>query len=316
MTDYILLRQQHPQASDVPAFCQPGFFFNEHEHLCQQQSGSFYLLSALNQRTNQADARCAFFVTANGIVSPVAAPFGSIEFAETLPGTVLDAFIKSLQETARSFGASTLRLVNYPHCYAPEQANRLAVALEEQGFRLIKLHENFFLPITERPFSATINASERRRLRKCREAGFQVNLWPTTRVDDAINFIVEARRTKEYQLTISPEQLTTLLQKFPDQFIVFTVNDADKIAAMTVAVRVRKDILYSFLPASNPDYQSFSPLVMLTDGLVTYCRQQGIRLLDLGVSLDNDRRPKPGLIRFKQNLGAQSSPKMTVEKTL
>ena len=117
-------------------------------------------------------------------------------------------------------------------------------------------------------------------------------------------------------MTISPERLITLLHEFPDQFAVFTVMDRDIIAALTVAIRVRHDILYNFLPASNSDYQTFSPMVMLTDGLFTYCRQQGIHLLDLGVSLDANHQPKPGLMRFKRNLGAQESPKLIFEKTL
>jgi hypothetical protein len=57
-------------------------------------------------------------------------------------------------------------------------------------------------------------------------------------------------------------------------------------------------------------------MVLLTDGLWTYCQQQRIELLDLGVSLNSDRTPKPSLTQFKRNLGAQTSAKTTVERTL
>jgi hypothetical protein len=315
MTDYIIISQQNPPTADIPEFCQPGFFFNESEHL-RQQKGMFHLLTALNQHTGRSEARCAFFVGTEGAISPGAAPFGSVEFAENLPETVLDELLESLQETARFAGATTLRLVNYPHCYAPKQAERLTDTLVKQGFRVLKKDQNFYLPISQNPFKTNIDESERRRLRKCREAGFQFAHWATPNIDEVVTFLQQIWLQKGYRPSLSPELLTRLLTDFSNQFYVFTVKDGNKLAALTVAVRVRQDILYNFLPVSDLAYQSFSPMVMLTDGLFTYCQQQGIQLLDLGVSLDADRRPKPSLIRFKQNLGAQSSPKLIFEKTL
>lgn len=275
------------------------------------------MLTALNQRTGRTEARCAVFFHSEGVVSPGAAPFGSIEFAETLPDRVLDAFLDSLIETVRANAAgTTLRLVNYPHCYAPEQAARLTVKLPGYGFRLIETNQTFFLPITTENFAQIIVPAERRRLRKCREAGFQVKQRLSPDVADVVNFLQQTRQQQGYQLTVRPEYLVSLLQKFPEQFLVFTVNDGPKLAALTVSVRVRDDILYNFLPASHPAYRTFSPMVMLTDGLFTYCQQQGIRLLDLGTSLDSDNQPKPSLIRFKRNLGAQESPKLIFETSL
>lgn len=98
--------------------------------------------------------------------------------------------------------------------------------------------------------------------------------------------------------------------------MVFTVRDGAQLAALTVAVRVRSDILYNFLPASPLAYRPFSPMVMLLDEVVAYCRRQNIRVLDLGTSLDGDHQPKASLMRFKRNLGAQESPKLIFEKRL
>lgn len=316
MINYTILQQQNPKPSDIPAFYQPGFFFNESEHLRQQRNGLFHILTALNQTTQQAEARCAFFIDSNKAVSPGAAPFGSIEFAETLPDRVLDKLLISITDAVRSAGAPTLRLVNYPHCYAPEQANRLTVKLVEQGFQLIETDQNFFLSVTSNVFESTIAPSERRRLHKCQKAGFRFEQWESPNIAEVVAFLRETRQQLGYPLTLSPERLADLLQTFPNQFGVFVVNDGANLAALTVAVRVRHDILYNFLPASHTDYRTFSPMVMLTDGLFTYCQQQQIRLLDLGISLDHNREPKPTLMRFKRNLGAQSSPKMVFEKSL
>ena len=316
MPTHTILNQYNPRPADIPEFCQCGFFFNEQEHLQQQYHEPFHLLTALNQTTRQAEARCAFFVCSDGAISPMAAPFGSIEFTETLPDSVLDDLLRSLQETARVAGASSLRLVNYPHCYAPDQANRLTNKLFQDGFRVVETDQNFFIPVVDESFERTIDAAERRRLRKCRNANFRFSHWQNPDIDEVVSFLRDTRQQQGYRLTISPERLAGLLTTFPNQFCVFAVKDGPKLAAITVAVRVREDILYNFMPASHPDYHTFSPMVMLTDGLFAHCQQEGIRLLDLGVSLDSNRQPKPSLMRFKRNLGAQTSPKLIFEKTL
>lgn len=316
MTDYQLIGQYNPHLFEIPHFYQPGFFFNEPAHLEQQLTRPYYLLSALNQRSGRAEARCAFFINDRKAISPGAAPFGSIEFASSLPESVLDTFVRSLTEAAQTVGAATtLRLVNYPHCYAPEQASRLTTTLAEHGFRLIEANPTFFLPVTAELFEHNLVPAERRRLRKCRDGGFHVDQWSSPSVATVVDFIEQTRRQQGYPLTIYSDNLGRLLRRFPGQFLVFTVTDGPTLAALTVAVRVRRDILYSFLPASHPDYQTFSPMVMLTGGLYTYCQQQEIRILDLGTSLDNNQ-PKPSLMRFKRNLGAQESPKLVFEKSL
>lgn len=313
---YTIRQQQNPPLTAIPPFCRPGFFFNEGPHLYQQGNGAFHLITAYNQRTQQTEARCAVFVKPEVAVSPGAAPFGSVEFTETLPDSVLDELLSVLTNEVRATGAPTLRLINYPRCYAPAQTDRLTDSLMSQGFRLIETNPSFFLPVEADPFEANLHASERQRLRKCRRAGFRFQHEPSPDVKTVVDFLRTTRQQQGYALTLSPDRLTKLLTRFPGQFPVFSVMDGATTAALTIAVRVREDILYNFLPASHPDYCRFSPMVLLTDGLYAYCQQEGIRLLDLGVSLDANRQPKPSLMRFKQNLGAQSSPKMIFEKVL
>ena len=316
MDDYLILHQSNSDFQNISPFSQPGFFFNEPIFLQQQGAGRYYWLSVLNQRTRQTDARCAFFSQSNQALSPLAAPFGSIEFAETLPNPVLDAFIIALLQEVRRAGATTFRLVHYPTCYAPIQTERLTTKLLAHGFTMTENQPNFFLPVGDHSFDLCRIPAEQRRLLKFRQAGFQVACQPEPNVADVVSFLRETRQRKGYPITVSPEQLTNMLQNFPDQYVVFTVMDGQTMAALTLTVRVRHDILYNFLPASNPDYANHSPMVFLTDGLFRYCQQQQIRLLDLGLSLDHNRQPKPSLVRFKHNLGAQESPKLVFTLSL
>ena len=316
MRQYEMILQHEPSRGLIPPFSEAGFLFNTYEHLQHQQKEGVYVLSAVNAVTRLADARCAFFVQSGKAVSPVAAPFGSVEYASIFPPEALGLFIQTLIRAVRSAGAVSLRLVNYPACYAPELAGRLAQELLTNGFAVVETHQTFYLPVSNMPFDVNLVPAERRRIIKCLNAGFHVSQWPSPDKTAVINFLVEMRRQKGYALTISPERLADLFQTLPTQCAVFTVMDGDTIAALTITIRVRHDILYSFQPASNPDYDAFSPMVLLTKGLYAYCQQHQIGLLDLGLSLDNNRQIKPGLARFKRNLGAQESPRLVFERDL
>ncbi|MEZ0539738.1 GNAT family N-acetyltransferase [Fibrella sp. Tmos10] len=298
----------------IPTYSESGFFFNEEDQLRQQDNGSFHLLTALNMATHQVDARCAVFIDNELAISPKLAPFGSVEFTSTLPDHTLTALLDSLEAEVDRLGLPALRLTNYPHCYAPEQAERLMRALRRRQYRIVDQLTNFHLTITDDQFSSHLHKSERRRLLKCQKADFKAGVWVDPPVKAVVQFIQASRLQQGYPLTIAPDRLAYLLSTFPDQYPVFVIRDGATIAALTVAVRVRHDILYNFLPADDLAYRRYSPAVMLTASVYAYCQQEGIGLLDLGVSVDEHRLPKPSLMQFKRNLGAQESPKMVWEK--
>ncbi len=301
--------------ADTYAFSHPGFFFNEPTHLSQQGEKAFTIL-AVNQLTGRTDGRCTFFLRGQQAVSPLAAPFGSIEFDPALPDTVLEELIEQLIDSAKAAGAKSVRLINYPGCYAPAQTARLLYQLGRQGFRTTAAYENFHLSITQQAFEQYIVSAEQRRLRKCRTAGFRFAQWSPPDFTAVTCFIEQVHQQRNHAETIAPAQLTQLIQTFPAQFAIFGVWDIDRLIALAVTVRVSPGILYYFLPVSAPAYDAYSPMVLLIDGLWTYCQQQSIALLDLGVSLNGDRTPKPSLMKFKRNLGAQTSLKTTVERLL
>lgn len=301
--------------SDTHRFSQPGFLFNEPAHLGQQGS-TVYTILAVNRATGNADGRCAFFLRDKQAISPLAAPFGSIEFTPDLSDAALGNLIQQLIELARAAGATSLRLVNYPGCYAPNQSARLLHQLYEYGFQTTAAHENLHLTVTSQPFGLDIVSAEQRRLRKCQTAGFRVAQWPSPDLCIVTRFIERVHQQRSHADTIAPAQLTKLIQTFPDRFPIFGVWDVDQLIALAIAVRVSPTVLYYFLPVSDPAYDAYSPMVLLIEGLWQYCQQQSIGLLDLGVSLNSDRTPKPSLLQFKRNLGGQTSLKTTVERVL
>ena len=127
------------------------------------------------------------------------------------------------------------------------------------------------------------------------------------------DFVKRSRERKGFPLTLTFEQLKSLFELFPNQFKLFTVYLGDELAAVSVAIHINERILYHFFPADNERLLSFSPSIFLLEGIYNYCREQKMGILDLGIATYHGE-PNLGLIRFKKNLGAQESLKLTFEK--
>lgn len=290
-----------------------GFFFNSSKHLRQQTADCLHGVSLRSVSTGEVLARCAFGLRGRVAQSPMAAPFGSIEFDSSLTQRNLEQFVDALIEEARLLDCQKLRLVHPPHCYAPRQAWRLTDTLTARGFTVTQQQSTAFIPVQSDDLVDHMHAQERRRLRKAQRAGLVAGHWSTPCIPTVLSFIEASRKRQGYPLTLPLDTLGRLLRQFPTEFPVFVVWDCNTIAALCVCVRVRADILYYFLPADNAEYRAYSPAVTMIDGLYRYSRHENITLLDLGVSIDTDRQPKLSLAQFKRNMGAITSPKLTFE---
>ncbi|MGA0555713.1 GNAT family N-acetyltransferase [Larkinella sp. VNQ87] len=310
---YDLFHVENPLPEQIPPFSDDGFLFLQARHLLNQPCRPLHYFALLDSKTGQAVARCSLFVRDGWTISPCAASFGSLEFLKTIPNSALDRLLNYIIISSKNLLVTGIRLVNYPDCYAPRQAARLRSLLLKAGF-LVKYEElNQHRSVDERSFEEALHANERRRLRKCHQAGFTTQIWEKPDVDELFTFIQQARWRKKLPLSITRDGLANLLENFGDVCPVFTVLDQGQLIASCLGIRVRADILYYFLPADHEDYQAHSPSVLLVESLYAYCQQHGISLLDLGISTSQTVRNE-GLIRFKRNLGASESLKLVFEK--
>ena len=106
-----------------------------------------------------------------------------------------------------------------------------------------------------------------------------------TRAEASYELIRRFRLSRGLSLSLELESVRAMFVHFPEACKVFVVKDQEKIIAATIAIVVNDQILYNFYPAHDAAYQTFSPVVMLTDGLYRFCQQQGFALLDLGQRL-------------------------------
>lgn len=293
------------------------WLFNTPLHVTHQKASLIYTF-VLTDADTQSEAHGIFhlFVQDTQGVSPYRASFGSFEVAEYISHADFSEWLTSIELFVKNQGICSLEIKHYPNCYNPARSTFIRRGLLRHGFEIIESIDNQFIEITESNFEQGLHASERRRLRKCLRAGFRFEEWKNPSAQEVYEFIHHNRQLLGYTLSFSFEQLQMWLDIFPNHFQVFCIRDADTLASLTLTVRVGEKVLYNFCPADNLSYRNYSPAVLLNKGLYEYAKNEGITVLDLGISIDSEGKVKPSLRRFKHNLGAKDSEKQVFRKTI
>jgi hypothetical protein len=289
------------------------FWFHGRDFLQGQPCGEPVVFQLRRRGSNQVAATFVLYERDGDGVSPCRAPFGGIALDRQVPFDALDRLVKAVDGVARQRGLREIRVVSYPFCYAPEASALLTAGFAANGYAVAFTDLNFHIPVTGEPLEGRMHPSERRRLRKCLRAGLHFAEEPTPDLPHLYGFVADCRRRRGFPVTLDYAGFETLFFRFPNQYRVFTVRDAGRLAALAVGVRVSPGILYYFYPADDPAYQAYSPTVLLLAGLYGYAQSHGYGLLDLGIATDAGR-PNPGLIRFKRNMAAEPSLKLTFRK--
>jgi CelD/BcsL family acetyltransferase involved in cellulose biosynthesis len=112
---------------------------------------------------------------------------------------------------------------------------------------------------------------------------------------------------------MSADDLKKVMKFFPESFYLHVLSLSNKWVAASISIRVEHNILYTFYYDHDAEYDRLSPVVMLMDGIYSFCQQEGIKLLDLGTSNINGKLSE-SLLDFKLSLGAEPSRKLTFVK--
>ena len=299
----------------VNASAKAQFIFNTAAHLRTQNTGEpLFSFRLTKNEGSDFGAEIHFFVENNRAVSLRHASFGSVDWCGDVHEEGLTFLIECVNNFAKEQKWASVEIRNFPHCYAPKTAERIEQILLARDFYTSKTQINHHISVSETPFQLLLGSANRRRLRKCQRAGFSFEQLRDISPQQVYDFIAASRARQRYKMTLDLPQLARLMTDFPQHFLVFCVKDQQTIASLTLAVRVNEQILYNFCPADNLDYRTYSPAVMLTEGLFEFAQHHEISILDLGISVDALGNPKPTLIKFKENLGGISSEKWTFKR--
>jgi len=275
---------------------------------------SFYLEDAAAGRT-VAQVHVALDAAGRFARSPAQAPFGAVQLA---PGTGTGGLHRLLAEAEQQLarrGVQRLALRGYPFAYDPAGAAVLAETLRQRGYRVTLAEQNYHLD-PHRGYEAHLYPSERPLLHKSRRLGLHFEQESPFLLPAAYDFILACRQERGHGLPLPLERLQELFRCFPREHFLFSVRQPDGAwAAIAVAIQVNARVLYTFYVASPLRCNSFSPVVLLNEGLHAFAQASGMTVLDLGTSTLASG-PNTSLLRFKRHVGGVAGLRLSWEKTL
>ncbi len=288
------------------------FIFNSGAHLRLQHAENWWIYELLDQQTRVVKARIAFHMDRDKAQSPFRAPFGFIEFLDDIIDNELTVFFSLIEADLKVKGIKKIQLKSYPEVYDTR------FSLAEAALKRLHYtagHElSSVIPVDRKPFVKKIKISERQKLNKA-EKLFSFEKLRNTQLHEVYTFIEGCRREKDQRLSMSFSELEKTVKTFPKNFLLYRVYDSSNTAAAVIAIKVSKEILYTFYYAHAQKFDKVSPVVFLISSLYKLAQAQGIELIDLGTSTINGKVNRT-LLHFKKSIGGESSRKLIFEKDL
>jgi len=180
------------------------------------------------------------------------------------------------------------------------------------GYQITTEEITHFIPLYGN-LTEKIHPMENRILQK--ERAFILGIEGIESLDEVHQFIAKCRRKQGLTINIHIETLRKSLESFPESYHIFTARLYEKLIAAVVTVVVDEKVVYYFLPATDYQFKSLSPMVHLISYIFTYYQQQEYKLIDFGISSQNGV-PQDGLIQFKERMGGIKSSRFTFQKEL
>ncbi|WP_286755817.1 GNAT family N-acetyltransferase [Roseivirga sp. UBA838] len=257
--------------------------------------------------------RVSFTAGEHEAISLMNAPFSGIDIAPSCTHSEVLAWLQQVEKHLKSAGYKTVTLHQPPAVYGNQSL--VERVLTASGYQLISSRNFHVISVNERPLTSQMSGMQLRRFRKLLREEPVFERYDSSALSTVFRQIEQWRNTVDQPVSLGKEQVLEQAKACKEHYHAFGLSLKNRLAAATVAVRVREDALYHFLPASDRELHSVSPMVGLVNGLYDWCRQQGITMLDLGSSYVRGIE-KASLVRFKESLGAKASVALSWQKTL
>jgi hypothetical protein len=248
-------------------------------------------------------------------ISPGRGPYGGFDISSELDEAELAVFIAKTEARLRQCGAHRVELVLPPFCYAPHCGPRTLALLCRLGYCVIRQELNQALNVGEKCFAVQGNYANRKRLNKANRAGILVRRLNGEECREGYDAIHENRIKKDRSLSMSWQDVQQMQAAFPDRVFHFGAEQHGRIIAAAICMAVNRRTLYVYAWGERVGAESVSPVTSIAAHLFEFAQRGGFTLLDLGTS-SVDGIVNPGLLRFKESLGATTSLKLSLGKAL
>lgn len=244
--------------------------------------------------------------------SHMRAPFGGFSVNQGLSSEDLLFFIIEVERRLKTLSISEIKIDQ-----APESMSRkdMASCLKLLGYKVSGERVYQMLEISESSFESGIHDMEKRKLKKAGELGLSVEWASDGNFKKLYDFIVEQRNEKGFEFSMTWPLLQDFKKALPDHYFGIMIKHERWIIAGALLIKENADSLYNFAPAHLIKYNRYSPVVLMTEAIYHWAKQNGFKYLNLGTSYLGDISIE-SLYSFKEKLGAKPFSAFTFQKVL
>ena len=246
-------------------------------------------------------------------VSPKNGTFGGLGLNYPLDMEIVERFLYTLMDHLKTAGAHAIELKCAPFSHDLALLSAVSNILLRRGGTLAAYELNYDMRVDRRPFLERIDYGNAKRIRKCLREGFVAEEIDASAYEDAYRVISDNRRRRGYPISMTAEQLETMVSAFPGRlhfFAVYPDTQRSRMVAASVCIAVSRSVFYVFYWGDVAGMESYSPIALLASCIYEFCQREGFELLDAGTSTVAGQ-PNHGLIKFKRNLGFSESLKLS-----
>ncbi len=285
--------------------------FNDADFFKLHAAPSDLYIQLLNSK-QEVCAKLAFFEANNDrhYISPKRGTFGGLSLSTTLELPVLETFVAEVIQLLKVRQAKSVTIKLAPFSHDAALSALMTNILLRNGFQLNNHELNYDMVVNTEPLSSRVSTGNRKRIKKCLNEGFVSQYHPLADIAQIYEVIKVNRARRGFPLTMTLEQVQTMLALFPDRYHLFSVHDSDNQDALMIAsaicIAVSASVLYVFYWGDIAGYERYSPITLLASHIYAFCQENEFTLLDVGTS-SLSGEPSYGIAQFKRNLGFSES---------
>lgn len=245
-----------------------------------------------------------FVIDNQKAISQKSAPSGGIQLLNHADYDQFLNYWTRCLEVLKKTGVKRVEIVQPPAYYKGFVGSDW---LEKVGFKEQVSERNQFVAI-DRPVE--LHHMEMRILQK--GSNIRVGAVQISALKEVYEFISTYRISQGLTINISYDRIERLIRSLPDRYWIVEARDSTGLLAVSIFCSPSKDIIYYYLPASDINSKRKGGMIHLMNWAYRYFGDLGFKIMDLGIS-SIDGTDQEGLVKFKERMGAESTPRTTFD---
>jgi hypothetical protein len=183
-----------------------------------------------------------------------------------------------------------------------------------KNYRILNVELNHFIEINMDSFIEKLpQKRKKQRLRALKRSDFTVGQIGIEKWPNVYQQNLNWRFKKGHKNVISLDLMLQFKNNFPDNYLGFQLRYLNELIGCAFLVKVSGEYLYLYSLIINPEYDKREPSLLLYEKIYDYAKTNGFHILDLGTSMDSNRRIHKNIANYKKDIGALAIRKYTFE---